>query len=249
MTLELGILLNMEIKARQAGDIVIMDLSGRIDADSANLIEAIGQCVHDGYVDILINFEEVDYIDYLGLSAVVLAYKEVTNNHGRMKFVNVAAQIRNSLTVAGIDRVIEIYAREELAVNSFKEDKAIEKIKKMQLRRRFKRLPLDLKIELKVKQAKASSCLKADILNLSAIGAFIFGCENFKLGDEVSLKFKLPPKQEELELEAKVVWLADKQVQPHFYPGIGIEFERLSGVAQQKLLSFIERNLSSISSD
>jgi len=114
----------------------------------------------------------------------------------------------------------------------------------MQLRRRFKRLPIDIKVELKAKYLKAPVCYKVDILNLSGVGAFIFGCDKFKLGDEVTLKMKLPPKNEEMELEARVVWLPDKQIQPHFYPGIGVEFYNIPTETQQKLIGFIERNLS-----
>ena len=92
-------------------------------------------------------------------------------------------------------------------------------------------------------------CLKLDILNLSAVGAFIFGCNKFKLGDEVVLKMKLAPSQDEFQFEAKVVWIPDKQVQPHEYPGIGVEFCNISSRDQQKLAEFIERNLSFMSSD
>ncbi len=239
----------MEIKARQKEGIVILDLEGRIDVNAANLVESVGACIRDGYNDILLNFEEVEFVDYLGVSVLVIAYKEVVNSHGRMKLLNVPAHIRGILAIAGIDRVIEIYTSEELALNSFKEDKIIEKIKKMQLRRRFKRLPLDIKIELRAKYEKSPACLKLDVVNLSAVGAFIFGCENFKLGDAVLLKMKLPPKDEELELEAKIVWLADKQVQPHAYPGIGVEFSNIPPVIQQKLLEYIERNLSLMPTD
>ena len=239
----------MEIKARQSDNIIILDLSGRIDVDSANLVEVAGQCIRDGYKDILCNFEEVEGIDYMGISAIVIAYKEVINNQGRMKFANIPAYLKGMFSVSGLDRVIDIYATEDLAINSFKEDKIIEEIKKMQLRRRFKRLPLDIKIELKYKYDKSPVCLKADILNLSAVGAFIFGCEHFKLGDEVILRLKLPPKQEEIELEAKVVWLPDKQIQPHFHPGIGVEFSNIPSSVQQRLLEFIERNFSFMSSD
>jgi anti-anti-sigma factor len=239
----------MEIKARQKDNVIILDLSGRIDVDSANLVEVAGQCIRDGYKDILCNFEEVEGIDYMGISAIVIAYKEVINNQGRMKFANIPAHLKGVFSVSGLDRVIDIYATEDLAVNSFKEDKIIEEIKKMQLRRRFKRLPIDIKIELKYKYDKSPVCLKADILNLSAVGAFIFGCEHFKLGDEVILKLKLPPKEEEIELEAKVVWLPDKQIQPHFHPGIGVEFSNIPSPVQQKLLEFIERNLSFMSTD
>jgi len=185
----------------------------------------------------------------MGISVVAIAYKEVINHQGRIKFASIPAQLKSALAVSGMDRVIEIYASEDLALNSFKEDKIIENIKKMQLRRRFKRLPIDLKIELKSKRDNSPVCLKVDILNLSAVGAFIFGCNKFKLGDEVILKMKLAPKQDELTLPARVVWIPDKAVQPHEYPGIGVEFFNISTENQQKLIEFIERNLSFMSSD
>jgi anti-anti-sigma factor len=239
----------MDIKARQFNNIIILDLAGRVDVNAANFIEAVGQCLRDGYNDILCNFEEVDFIDYMGVSVIVIAYKEMLNNRGRMKFVNVASHLKNIFSIAGIDRVIEMYPSEEVALASFQEDKVIENIKKMQLRRRFKRLPIDIKIELKSKLGHPPVCYNVEMLNLSAIGAFIFGCEKFQLGDDVILKLKLPPSSEEIELDAKVVWLPDKQVQPHSYPGMGVEFSNLTGPLQQRIIEFIERNISFLSND
>ena len=239
----------MEIRARQKGNIVVLDLAGRIDVNSANLIEAVGQCVRDGYNEMLFNFEDIDFIDYMGVSVIVIAYKEIINNNGRMKLVSVPAHLKGIFAIAGLDRVMEFYATEELALNSFNEDKIIEKVQKMQLRRRFKRLPLDVKIEIKQKHAANPVCINADILNLSAIGAYIFGCNKFKLGDDLLIKIKLSPNQDEIELSSKVVWLPDKQVQPHAWPGMGVEFVNLSNPVQQKLLTFIERNLSFLSSE
>jgi anti-anti-sigma factor len=239
----------MEIRTRQKGKIIILDLDGRIDVNSANFVEVVGQCLRDGYCDILCNFEEIDSIDYLGISAVVIAYKEVANFNGRMKFCNIPAHLKGLFSIAGLDRVIDIYATEELAINSFKEDKIIENIKKLQLRRRFKRLPIDIKIELKDKYDKSAVGLKVDLLNLSGVGAYIYGCDKFKLGDGVILRLKLPPKQEDLELEAKVVWLSDKQIQHQLHPGMGVEFCNIPTAVQQKLVEFIERNLSFMSTD
>ena len=235
----------LEIKLRQIENCIVLDLCGRIDVDSANLVEVVGQCVRDGYLDILCNLEDIQAVDYMGISAVVIAYKEVVNYKGRMKFVNIPVHLKYLFTISGMDRVIEIYASEDLALDSFKEDKAIENIKKMQLRRRFKRLPIDLKIELKSKRDCSLGCFKVEMLNLSALGAFIFGCGKFKLRDEVILTMKLAPKPEVLELEARVVWVPDKTVQPHEYPGIGVEFSNLSAVNQQRIIEFIERNISS----
>lgn len=239
----------MEIKARLKGSVVILDLSGKVDVNSANFVEVVGQCIRDGYTDVLCNFEDIESVDYMGLSVIVIAYKEVINHNGRMRFAAVPAHLKALFSVAGLDRVIETYATEDLALNSFREDKVIENIKKLQLRRRFKRLPIDIKVELKRQSERDTSCFKVDILNLSAIGAYIYGCEKFILGDAVILKFKLPPKLEELELEARVVWLPDKQVQNQLYPGMGIEFHNISTADQQKLIEFIERNLSFSSTD
>lgn len=226
-----------------------MDLAGSIDADSANFVEVVGQCIRDGYTDILCNLEEVNLINYMGVSVILIAYKEVINHKGRMRFVNVPVHLKGIFSIAGLDKVIEMYSEEDLAINSFKEDKIIEKIKKMQLRRRFKRLPIDIHADIRDKYDKTAVCLKIEVLNLSGVGAFIFGCNKFKLGDCLILKLKLPPKNEEIELEAKVVWLPDKQIQLHFHPGMGVEFYNISTATQQKLVEFIERNLSFMSTD
>ena len=232
----------MEIKARLQGTVVIFDLRGAVDSNSANFVEAVGQCIRDGYADILCNFAEVETIDYMGMSAIILAYKEVLNNHGRLKFTGIPVHLRNLFSVTGIDRVIELYGSEDLALTAFKEDRVIEDIKKLQLRRRFKRLPVDIKIELG--GSATVSCVNADILNLSGVGAYIYGCDKFKLGDEVLIKMRLGPAKEEMQVRARVVWLCDKQVQQQFYPGIGVQFHTITAAEQEKIVQFVERNLS-----
>jgi len=240
---------NMEIRVRQENNVIVLELGGAIDVNSATLIEVVGQCLRDGYSEILCNFEDVESIDYMGVSVIVIAYKEVINHEGRMKFASIPAHLKSIFAISGLDRVIEIYATEELALASFLEDKNIENIKKLKLRRRFKRLPIDIKVELKDRYDRAAACLNLDILDLSAIGAYIYGCSNFRLGDTVILKFKLPPDPQELEVEAKVVWLSDKQVQPHSHPGMGVEFCNPSKDNQGRIIKFVERNLSLMSSD
>ena len=238
----------MDIRARQKDDIVILDLSGRIDADSACLVETVGQCLKDGYTDILCNFDQVEFVDYVGISALVLSYKDVVNNNGRMKFCLIPIHVRNALAVAGLDRTIDDYPSEETALQAFREDHIIEKIQKLQLRRRFKRLPVDIGIDIK-KKTDTTRCLKAEMINLSAVGCYLFGCSGWKLGDECLLTMRLSPKEPPLELEAKVVWLPDRQIQPHLYPGVGLEFRFLSASQQPRLLDFIEKNLSRIVSE
>jgi len=234
----------VDIKVRVISGVVVLDLSGSIDVNSANLVEVVGQCIRDGYMDVLCNFEEVESIDYMGISVLAIAYKEIINAEGRMKILNIPMHLRNLLSITGMDKSLEIYNNEDLAISSFKEDKIIETIKKKQLRRRFKRLPIDIKVELKAKNPRTPGCYNVDILNLSGIGAYIFGCDKFTLGDEVILKFKMPPQMEDMQLEAKVVWISDKQIQLPLSPGIGVAFHNIDTQTQEKLVEFIERNLS-----
>ena len=83
----------LEIKSRRIKTTVILELSGTIDIDSANLIERVGQALTDGYRDILCDFESVTSVDYSGLSALAIAFKNTVNHKGRMKFYGVPAHI------------------------------------------------------------------------------------------------------------------------------------------------------------
>ncbi|NQU18791.1 PilZ domain-containing protein [bacterium] len=236
----------MKIRGRTKGRVVVLDLCGRIDEDSANFIETVGRCLRDGYRDILCNLEAVDFIDYMGISVIVIACKEAINSKARMKFVNIPTHLRDLFSITGLDKTIDIYVREDIALNSFKEDRKIESIRKLRLRRRFKRLPIGIKAELKDKYAKKPDSLKVDILDLGAQGAYVYGCSKFKLNDVVILKFKVPPKLQKIQLDVRVVWLSDKQIQQHIHPGMGIEFYNISTSTQKRLLDFVERNLSHI---
>ena len=236
----------MNISARQKGGIIILDLSGTIDANAANLIEAVGMCVRQHKLDILCNFEQVDKIDYMGISVIVIAYKEAVNHKGRMKLVNVPVHLRGIFNVTGLEGVFEFYVNEEQALGSFKEDRVIEEIKRRQLRRRFKRLPIDVKVEFKSKfTSKPKQHLQSgEILDLSADGAYIYGKnDDYHLGEILHLKMVLMPQPGEVKLDARVVWFSDKDIQPHCHPGMGVEFYNISSGLQSSILEFIERNL------
>jgi len=233
----------MEISVRRKQGVTILDLAGRIDVDSALLIETVGYLIHNGEMDILCNFEEVEFIDYMGISVIAVAYKEVINNSGRMRFVNIPAHLKGSFSISGLDRTFEMYGSEDLGLNSFKEDRIIEKIKNKPLRRRFKRLSLRIKVEYKPAGAKDNEFVHGEMLDLSAIGAYIMGSNKFSLNDVLDLRLHLNPKPGEIDVQARVVWLSDKQIQPHDHPGMGIEFYNMPSLIQKKILDFIDRNL------
>ncbi|PIQ88550.1 MAG: hypothetical protein COV72_07950 [Candidatus Omnitrophica bacterium CG11_big_fil_rev_8_21_14_0_20_42_13] len=235
----------MNIVPRQNGDIVILYLKGDIDINSSIFIETVGYHLENGIVDILCDFAEVDLVDYTGLSVLAIAYKNVLNHHGRMKFINVPIHIKNIFSMVCLDTVFEIYDDEAVALGSFKEDRVIAEIKKKQLRRRFKRLPLSIPVKFKLKHVKEAKLQKGKAFNLSAIGAYILCDKAHALGDILALQMSLMPKPGLMELDAKVVWVAKRELMPQLYPGMGVEFYNINSMVQSTLIQYVERNLSS----
>jgi Tfp pilus assembly protein PilZ len=173
---------------------------------------------------------------------MAIAYKDVLNHKGRLKLLNVPVHIRKTLCMVGLDRALEIYEDEDFALRSFEEDRIISEIQKKQLRRRFKRIDLDIDLEFKP-CGKNEPFHHAKLLNLSAVGMLIFADKAYPLGEILDVRLSLLPKPGLLEAQAKVVWLVQKEIQPQIYPGMGLEFHNLDSSAQKKIVEFVDRNL------
>ena len=232
----------LEIAFRRVESVAVLDLTGNINIDSANLIEKIGWCLENGYPDILCNFENINLVDYAGLSVLAIAFKNVENHKGRIKLSGVAGHIKNIFSLMCLDRIVEMCDEEKQAVSSFKEDQIISEIKKKKLRRRFQRLPLDIKVEFKAKD-KNEEFSQGKVANISGVGLLVVADKLYPLNEMLEVKLLLSQKTGVLEIQAKVAWLVRMELQPQFYPGMGLEFYQLEPSLQKKIVEFVERNL------
>ena len=232
----------LEIAFRRVESVAVLDLTGNINIDSANFIEKIGWCLENGYPDILCNFENINLVDYAGLSVLAIAFKNVENHKGRVKLLGVPEHIKKIFSLMCLDRIIEICSEEKQAINSFKEDQVISEIKKKKLRRRFRRLPLDIKVEFRAKD-KDEEFSRGKVANLSGVGLLVVADKLYPLNEILDVKLTLSPKIGVLELQAKVAWLVRMELQPQFYPGMGLEFYQFEPGPQKKIVEFVEKNL------
>lgn len=233
----------MNIISRPNGNIMVLYLKGDVNINSSNFIEIVGYHLENGVTDMLCDFSDVNMVDYTGLSVLAIGYKNVVNHHGRMKFVNVPLHIKNIFSVVCLDKVFEIYESAKVALNSFKEDRIIAEIKKKQLRRRFKRLPILIPVKFKLKHSRDDKIYQGKICNLSAIGAYMLCKKMYALGDMITVDIHLLPKPGILRFDARIIWLGQKELMPQFYPGMGIEFYDISTKLQAQVIQFVERNL------
>ena len=230
----------MPIRIRDRDNIHILDIDGRIDINSSELIEMVGWLVNSGKLNIIFNFENVDMIDYNGLSILAIAYKNIVNHKGNLKLLNVSLSAIEMLKVAKLDSIFELYTDEDTAVSSFSESEA----QKLHLRRKFPRLDIHLLVKYKmVSDRKNPKVFEGNVLNISAAGLYVYTPDVLPIGTMLDLEFSIPGSSAALEASGRVSWLADKELQPHSSPGMGISFSHLTTEKELSIVDFIDKNV------
>ena len=111
----------MKIVERQVGDVVILDLHGKIligEGDDA-LREAVTRLTDSGKTKILLNLADVPYVDSAGLGEIVRTYTTVSRKGGKLKLLNLTKKIQDLLSITKLLTVFETYESEADAVSSF----------------------------------------------------------------------------------------------------------------------------------
>ena len=230
----------MSVRIREQDNVQILDIDGRIDINSSEIIETVGWLVNSGKLNIIFNFENVDIVDYNGLSILAIAYKNIVNHAGRLKLLNVPLSIVEMLKVVRLDSVFELYTDEETAIASFSDSVA----QKLHLRRKFPRLDIHLIVKYKMISAnKNPKLFEGNVLNISAAGIYIYTPHTLPLGTLLDLYLNIPGSAVSLEATGRISWLADKDLQPHAYPGMGVSFSHLTAEKERSIIDFIDKNV------
>ena len=230
----------MSIRLREVNSVSILDIDGRIDINSSDLIEMVGWLVNSGKVNMILNLENIDTVDYNGISILAIAYKNAINHKGKLKLVNVPLAVIELFKVVKLETVFEIYSEEEGALNSFFGDE----VDKLPLRRKFQRLDIHLSAKYRiVSDQKKAKLFEGKVLNLSATGLYIYTPYTFPINSILDLEFDLAGMAKPLEATGKVNWIADKEIQPHTYPGMGVSFVHLTAEKERAVADFIEKNI------
>jgi len=230
----------MAIRIRETKNIHILDVEGKVDINSSDIIETVGWLANTGKLNIIINLEGVDMVDYNGLSILAIAYKNVINHKGKARFLNVPLSVIELLKVVKLENVFEIYSDEEEAVNSFYETSA----QNLHLRRKFARLDIHLNVKYKLACGqKKPEEFTGGVLNISAAGLYIYTPNTFPINTMLDLEFNLPDPLGVLETVGRVSWLSDKELQPQTYPGMGVSFTHLTVEKEKIIIDFIEKNI------
>ena len=112
----------LDIRERQAGDVTVLDMSGRITIGegSVALRSAIRRLLEEGKKKILLNLAGVGYIDSSGIGELVSSFTAINKDGGQMKLLSLTQKLRDLLTITKLLTVFDSYDTEAEALAAFK---------------------------------------------------------------------------------------------------------------------------------
>ncbi len=108
-------------KARQAGNVAIVDLNGRITLGETTgiLRDELRSLLAQGKKNIILNMKDVSYVDSAGLGELVGAYTTATNQGGALKLLHLQGKMRDLMQITKLYTIFPAYDDEKEAVASF----------------------------------------------------------------------------------------------------------------------------------
>ena len=112
----------LNIRERQAGDVTVLDLEGKITIGegSVSLRNAIRRLIQEGKKKILLNLGGVSYVDSSGIGELVSSHTTISREQGQLKMLGLTEKIKELLVITKLLTVFDTYDDEQTALNSFK---------------------------------------------------------------------------------------------------------------------------------
>ena len=119
----------LEIQEREREGIIILDLKGRLIVGEpvSSLREKVRELIDDGKLNIILDLENVDYIDSTGLGGLVISFTSVKKAGGALKILKLSKRNIELLILTKLTTVFEIFMDEQDAINSFFPNRQIRK--------------------------------------------------------------------------------------------------------------------------
>lgn len=111
----------MDVHSRDVGDVLIFDLSGNIRSDGEYdpFKEAADSCIRKKRYKVLLNFQDVDYINSAGLGRLILFLKVLEGHSGQIGISNLSEELKELFSFTRLDTIIRIFDSEEKALSGF----------------------------------------------------------------------------------------------------------------------------------
>ncbi len=111
----------MTIDTRTVDGVTVLDIHGKITIGegSAEIRNTVRDLLQAGRKKILLNMEDVSYVDSSGIGEMVSSFTTVTNQGGELKLLHLTKKLRELLAITKLLTVFDSYTDEGEAVSSY----------------------------------------------------------------------------------------------------------------------------------
>jgi anti-anti-sigma factor len=112
----------MVITKRDRNGVVVFDLEGEIrrsEVTDTTLHQLVKNQLEEGRRDIILNFQNVQFIDSFGVGEILASYISTQNIGGRIKLSHISKRLYLIFQVTQLTRVLDIFENEDAALLSF----------------------------------------------------------------------------------------------------------------------------------
>jgi anti-sigma B factor antagonist len=107
---------DLSVDSSPAGERTLVDVGGEIDVYTApRLRERLVELINSGHHNLIIDLEDVDFLDSTGLGVLVGALKRVRAHQGSLRLVCTQERLLKIFRITGLAKVFGIYASVEAA--------------------------------------------------------------------------------------------------------------------------------------
>jgi anti-sigma B factor antagonist len=118
--------MSLDIRESSREGVDILSLKGRLTVGEASSVrEKVTAVIATGTVNVLLNLQNVEYIDSTGLGALVICFTSLKKAGGALKLVNPNKRNVELLLLTKLHTIFEVFSDEQDAVNSFFPDREI----------------------------------------------------------------------------------------------------------------------------
>lgn len=110
----------VNVKEESRGEILLLRMSGRLDAVSSPGAERIVfDFINDGRNKLLIDFSGIDYLSSAGMRMLLSVTKKLKTLSGKLVLCSVTTNVMDVLKMSGFDHVLELTITEEDGLRKF----------------------------------------------------------------------------------------------------------------------------------
>lgn len=112
--------MELDYKLEELRGIPLIKLAGRFDAEAAAFVKGqIANLVNEEQPNLLVEMSQVNFVDSLGLAALVSGLKLCRKNRGSLILVGIQSQVRTLFEITRLDQAFELYDDVESALEVF----------------------------------------------------------------------------------------------------------------------------------